>query len=36
MSVLVILDLEITLFTFEAFIEDRYCYYMLEILKSFK
>lgn len=32
----VILDLEITLFTFEAFIEDRYCYYMLEILKSFK
>ncbi|XP_025418587.1 vacuolar protein sorting-associated protein 13B-like [Sipha flava] len=32
----VILDLEITLFTFEIFIEDRYCYYMLEILKNFK
>lgn len=31
-----VLDLEITLFTFEAFIEDRYCYYMLEILKNFK
>lgn len=34
--ILVILDLEITLFTFEVFIEDRYCYYMLEILKNFK
>ncbi|XP_050421986.1 intermembrane lipid transfer protein VPS13B-like isoform X2 [Adelges cooleyi] len=31
-----VLDLEITLFTFEAFIEDRYCYFILETLKSFK
>lgn len=30
------MDLEITFFTFEAFIEDRYCYYILEILKNFK
>lgn len=30
------MDLEITLFTFEAFIEDRYCYYLLEVLKCFQ